>query len=92
MIGPQPCTLNCIITISHHSIPSAPVHDCLAGWLQKPLRCGVAHISFSAHADYDQTSGFLDEVGGGVGGWGGQDEAFNEGQCSARVPTLGFST
>lgn len=30
--------------------------------LQKPLRCSVAHISFSAHADYDQTSGFLDEV------------------------------
>ncbi len=29
---------------------------------QKPLRCGVAHISFSAHADYEQTSGFLDAV------------------------------
>ncbi|KAL6748418.1 beta-lactamase-like protein [Haematococcus lacustris] len=29
---------------------------------RKTLRCGVAHISFSAHADYDQTSGFLDEV------------------------------
>lgn len=27
-----------------------------------PLRMGVHHISFSAHADFDQTSGFLDAV------------------------------
>jgi hypothetical protein len=30
--------------------------------LQKPLRCNVVHISFSAHADYEQTSGFLGEL------------------------------
>ena len=30
--------------------------------LQKKLNCSVAHISFSAHSDYDQTSGFLDQV------------------------------
>eukprot|EP00798_Chlamydomonas_sp_ICE-L_P001513 gene1513-32891_t len=30
--------------------------------VQKPLRAQVAHISFSAHADFDQTSSFLDSV------------------------------
>ncbi|KAF5839966.1 beta-lactamase-like protein [Dunaliella salina] len=29
---------------------------------RKKLNCSVAHISFSAHSDYDQTSTFLDEV------------------------------
>jgi len=30
--------------------------------VRKQLRCGVMQLSFSAHADYDQTSGFLDAV------------------------------
>ena len=29
-------------------------------WLQVPLRCQVDAISFSAHADFAQTSEFLD--------------------------------
>lgn len=29
---------------------------------QVPLRCSVEHISFSAHADYTQTSSFLDAL------------------------------
>ena len=36
------------------------LHISLFAPLQKDLRCAVDHISFSAHADFEQTSGFLD--------------------------------
>ncbi len=35
---------------------------CVRARAQVPLRMGVHHISFSAHADFEQTSGFLDAV------------------------------
>ncbi|KAF8069419.1 CPSF73-I [Scenedesmus sp. PABB004] len=41
---------------------SSPTHVMSRTGVKLPLRCKVEAISFSAHADYDQTSGFLDEL------------------------------
>lgn len=41
---------------------SVCVAVCVAVHTQLPVRCKVESLSFSAHADYEQTSGFLDEL------------------------------
>ncbi|KAG1655990.1 hypothetical protein FOA52_016318 [Chlamydomonas sp. UWO 241] len=41
-------------------ILAGPTHVLSKTGVRKPLRCAVDHISFSAHADFEQTSGFLD--------------------------------
>eukprot|EP00195_Chlamydomonas_chlamydogama_P006597 CAMPEP_0202904758 /NCGR_PEP_ID=MMETSP1392-20130828/30978_1 /ASSEMBLY_ACC=CAM_ASM_000868 /TAXON_ID=225041 /ORGANISM="Chlamydomonas chlamydogama, Strain SAG 11-48b" /LENGTH=723 /DNA_ID=CAMNT_0049592553 /DNA_START=19 /DNA_END=2190 /DNA_ORIENTATION=+ len=43
-------------------ILGGPTHVLTKTGMKKPLKCSVDHISFSAHADFDQTSGFLDTV------------------------------
>jgi cleavage and polyadenylation specificity factor subunit 3 len=41
-------------------ILAGPTHVLSKTGVRKPLRAQVDHISFSAHADFEQTSGFLD--------------------------------
>ena len=44
------------------AILSAPKEVTLMSGAAVPLRCGVEYVSFSAHADYAQTSAFLEEL------------------------------
>lgn len=48
---------SCVNT-SHPSLPS----PLLCSHAQLQLKCAVEHISFSAHADFDQTNGFLNDL------------------------------
>jgi hypothetical protein len=49
--------------LPHHlPSPPPPTHTPSPPCTQVPRRCGVEAISFSAHADYEQTSGFLDTL------------------------------
>ena len=52
--SPLTCPISCHPLTPHALPPLSP--------LQKQLLCSVHHISFSAHADFEQTSGFLDLV------------------------------
>ena len=60
-------SLHCDITITRHHyktppIALSPIRHTNRACLQLALRCSVDAISFSAHADFPQTSDFLDEV------------------------------
>lgn len=54
------CILKCRINARSCLALSKLLYACLL--VQKPLRCTVKNISFSAHADFEQTSGFLNAV------------------------------
>lgn len=75
LVTRPPCAASHRQLRAHASFPSSPfflstalflpLHPCtrsLPPVPQVPLRLSVHNISFSAHADYDQTSGFLDAL------------------------------